>query len=659
VINAYLDDFRIINVICSGNDFNIGSSYFLLFNETQKIDLIIKNIDIDKDKHIKTFTLSLIKPLYLGISYTVLFQSGLKVKLGTRYVARSKDFDKLYAYDGTLGPLLNSESCLFKLWAPLAIKVHLALFNPESNKFEFHLMERLNKGLYQINILGNLINRKYYYIVDFNTHIIKSPDPYGKAEVDEVSILIEPLKKVSEVQNKEVVPNVIYELHLQDFFADERYKEKSLFKRVEEKLSFNNLPLGLDYLKSLNVDTIQIQPLNKIASLSKHLNNYNWGYDPLNHFCFEDHYNNDDPYTTPLMLQNFIAILHKNNFNCFLDVVFNHFFHLESTAFHKIVPYYYFVYNDDNYATNNSGCGNDFNSTTFMGRKYILDCIDYYLTYFDFDGFRFDLAGLIDIDTTNAILKLIHSKKKKCFLLGEGWQMSDRKEITFTTINNADKVYNQEYRFFNDYFREKIFGLLDNTNSDLLKELVLGNHYLNVYQSINYCECHDNMTLNDKLTKHNYSKKQIKSIGNLFSFILMISKGTPFIHMGQEFLQTKHLLDNTYDVKDINNFDNLTYEKNIDLVKNLAEYINLRKTFFSKSTPDNYNFKQIDKLIYLDIKVKDKIITVIFNFTAKPISYNFQLKPTERLIFPLDNKVNELEWLNEYSFICYERCNNE
>ena len=73
---------------------------------------------------------------------------------------------------------------------------------------------------------------------------------------------------------------------------------------------------------------------------------------------------------------------------------------------------------------------------------------------------------------------------------------------------------------------------------------------LNINQTINYIECHDNYTVYDKVSRFFDDEKMVSRICKLSMALVMISRGIPFINSGEEFLRTKHGIDNTYNLDD-------------------------------------------------------------------------------------------------------------
>ena len=91
-----------------------------------------------------------------------------------------------------------------------------------------------------------------------------------------------------------------------------------------------------------------------------------------------------------------------------MDVVYNHVYNAASHSFNKTVPGYYFRYDANGALVNNSGCGNDTASERKMMRKYIVDSVTYWAKNYNVDGFRFDLMGLIDLETMKEVRSIHH-----------------------------------------------------------------------------------------------------------------------------------------------------------------------------------------------------------------------------------------------------------
>ena len=58
-----------------------------------------------------------------------------------------------------------------------------------------------------------------------------------------------------------------------------------------------------------------------------------------------------------------------------------------------------------------------------MFRKYMIDTLSFWLKEYKLSGFRFDLMGLHDVETMNAIRNALVKIKKDVLIYGEGWDM--------------------------------------------------------------------------------------------------------------------------------------------------------------------------------------------------------------------------------------------
>ena len=86
-----------------------------------------------------------------------------------------------------------------------------------------------------------------------------------------------------------------------------------------------------------------------------------------------------------------------------MDVVYNHVYQADEYAFEQIVPGYFYRYNAEGERTNGTFCGNDVASERSMVRHYIKQSLKQWVSLYGFDGFRFDLMGILDIPTMTEI----------------------------------------------------------------------------------------------------------------------------------------------------------------------------------------------------------------------------------------------------------------
>ena len=611
--------------------------------------------------------------IVLGNDYYISIDSFGVTPLIMDDVTSFKNFDVDYFYNGDdLGFTYSKEKTTWKLWAPLASKVVLFLRKDNEN-FLTYKMNREEKGVYSLTLDGDFENYKYRYQVVNSGHTSLITDPYAKASSanGRDSIVIDFSKTKIDMHDGNLkkydnyVDTIIYELSVRDFTIDDNtnieHKGKFLGLVEENRMTKGKHPAGLDYLKSLNITHVQILPMYDFKTVDElHPNDsYNWGYDPQQYFVPEGSYslNPNDGYSRVIECKKMISGLHKAGLKVNMDVVYNHVYNYDQSVFEKVVPNYYFRKQHNGLLSLASGCGNELDTERPMVRKLIIDSIMFWIKEYDIDGLRFDLMGLIDIDTINEIRRLALEIKDDFMIYGEGWNMpSSLKEEKRTTIMNSFKL--PGVAFFNDAYRDIVRGpsgfgknepgyMLGNLNyKEGFKFALLGScvnycypkRFLNANQSINYVECHDNGTLYDKITstfkdlKEDFVLRMINSINGTIA----LSFGIPFYHAGQEIGLTKYNEDNTYNMGDkYNKFDWSILDKRYDMYLYFKSMLLFRnshsKTFDSQLIEKNNFFINYDKGA-IGFKTSK-----IFGGNPK-IEYIFAFNPTDKdLMIKLDD----------------------
>ena len=597
---------------------------------------------------------------YLGIIRTIDISNAINFP----------EFDLLFNYYGDdLGANYKKDATTFVLWAPLASSVFLMLENKDGS-FSYLLMNRGEKGTYRLKVDGNLLNRKYHYIVNNSGTIRETNDPFGKGtsldSMYSAVVDIEKYKKYQRIKPKRVINKStdasIYELHIRDFTISKssniENKGKYLGLVEPNRKTPNGNPAGLDYLKFLGVSHIQLQPILDYQGPDfPNLNqDYNWGYDPISFFALEGSYSNqpDIPQVRLDEFRELVDNLHKNNLRVTIDVVYNHLYDSINTSFEKVVPGYFFRHRPNGLMSQASGCGNDFASEKYMAKKAILASVKYLFETFDIDGLRFDLMGLLDIDTIKKVVNIAKEYKKDALIYGEGWNMGN--ELPYekrACSDNASQLL--DVAFFNDSFRDIVkgstfdLGVKGFASGDVGYGLgymfafmgstvnyCFNQRFKDSTQSLNYVECHDNHTLFDKyIISNGDDKETIYSIIDLSNALTILSFGIPFIHNGQEIGKSKCGLGNTYNIPKVNDFDYKEVDERFEMVKYLSGLLSLRDnelSFFKEVTEPSdiekmFNIENKDNLIYIKLdkemvkKTKYQDVLILINVTDDPISY--------------------------------------
>ncbi len=527
-------------------------------------------------------------------------------------IVRTEWFDEQFdASHVQFGAICTPDETVFRLWAPTATGVKLLLNDKIID------MERKEKGIWEKLIKGDWHGAVYEYLVTVNGKTNSVTDPYAKSALanSAAGVVIDlkrteqmtfPRPKIENLQDA-----IIYELHVRDATVHEnsgiKQRGKFLGLAEEKTKTKNGYSTGLQYIKELGVTHVEILPVNDFARVDERNPGeyYNWGYDPVLYQVPEGSYatNPDCAVSRINECKRMIDTFHKHGIGVILDVVFNHVYiekEISETIFEKIVPGYYFRFHNDGTVANGTGCGNELATERKMVKKFILDTVDYWLREFKADGFRFDLMGIMDIETMRKIRDRCLKEPVPIVLLGEGWNLvSPLPENRRATIQNANCLTG--IKFFNDLFRDTLKGNVFQQDSkgyvngngkwiEKLPLLVSGScietygrpYFPDVAYSVNYVECHDNLTLWDKLSITNIEENENvrKKMHQLATGITLVSQGVPFLHAGQEWFRTKYGVENSYLSGDeINQLDWTKREEEAENIEFIKALIRLRKQY--------------------------------------------------------------------------------
>ncbi|HDR4904902.1 TPA: type I pullulanase [Bacillus cereus] len=535
-------------------------------------------------------------------------------------VIRSEEFDNLFYYGGNdLGNTYTPQHTKFRLWAPTASEAKLVTYKNWNDKIGAEInMQQGEKGTWTAELKGNQKGLFYTYKVKIGDKWTEAVDPYVRAasvngDKGAVVNLEETNPKKWKANKKPKFKNpedaIIYELHVRDLSIqpESGIKQKGKYLGVTEKGTKGpeGVKTGLDHIKDLGVTHVQFLPIFDYASVNEETLNepqYNWGYDPKNFNVPEGSYSTNpyEPTVRITELKQMVQTLHDNNLRVVMDVVYNHMYNAAESNFHKLVPGYYYRYNEDGTFANGTGVGNDTASERKMMRKFMIDSVTYWAKEYNLDGFRFDLMGIHDYETMNEIRKAVNQIDPSIILHGEGWDLNTPLAAELkANQKNAEKM--KGIAHFNDnirdglkgsVFEEKENGFINgkgNMEDRIKKGITAGidydtnsSTYQDPEQVLTYVEAHDNHTLWDKLelTNSGDNDEVRTQMHKLSSSILLTSQGIPFLHAGQEFMRTKYGDHNSYKSPDsINQMDWLrraTFNNEVDYMKGLIE---LRKKY--------------------------------------------------------------------------------
>ncbi len=655
-LQAYLEDTTIIRV-STLKQYASKDMQFKLEAAASSWTLTLKEI-YEEGSYINYLLASPI-PLDFDRDYQVYDQDRNATELAYGAIVRTPLFDQLFTYEKMdLGTTYSPEATTFKLWAPISKQVFLLLENQP------YPMKRTEKGVWEVTIDGDLDSLRYQFLHQVNGEWITVHDPYAlSSEANSgQSYVINPAKLIKPVALNKDIPfsqAIIYEMSVRDFSqqAQAGFKHAGKFLGLTESPVLEGQALGLDYIKNLGVTHIQLMPLYDFGSVDENHPElvYNWGYDPAQYNIPEGSFSSNphDPYARITELQTAIDAYHKAGIGVNMDVVYNHVYNADTYAFERIVPGYFYRYDQYNQRTAGTFCGNDVASERTMVSRYIQQSLLQWARLYGFDGFRFDLMGIIDIETMNKSVALLKAHNPNTYFYGEGWNMgtglpSDRLAHQY----NAYRM--PEISFFNDSYRDTFkkillhpMRLVEHWEHEKVQNLLAGSrngHFLTADQSLNYIECHDNATAFDYFHIENPSwtpAQQMRAASFALQLVL-ISQGTAFIHSGQEFFREKAELDNSYNIPDsINRLDwtrMLEFQEHVEFTRQLIKFRkahpSLTQAFYQdiNSSCDFYWLTEF--VLRYTVTADGESIQFIINFSDGDFLYQKEADQTVRFNYP-------------------------
>nr|WP_207733000.1 type I pullulanase [Ruminococcus bromii] len=576
--------------------------------------------------------------------------SAAEKKTVTDYQAYAANLDKS-AYSGNdLGASYSKKATTFKVWSPNAASVRVNIFEHGSDNEgdAGSIMSRamsLDKttGVWSVTINGDLLNKYYTYSVTHGKTTKETADVYAKAcgvngqrsmVVDLSTTNPEGWENDKHVLVQNQTDASVWEISVADFSSSESsgVSEANRGKYLaftEEGTTVNGVQGAsstcVDYLKKLGVKYVQIMPFYDFGSVDESKNimdQYNWGYDPVNYNCPEGSYSTN-PKKGEVRIKEckqMIQALHNAGIGVIMDVVYNHTYTSDSWL-QRTVPNYYYRMNNDGTFSNGSGCSNDTASEHLMFRKYMIDSVTYWASEYHIDGFRFDLMGLHDVTTMNSIRTALDNlyadgSGSQILMYGEAWDMATNcDEGTVLASQKNLKQLSDRIGAFDDTIRDAIKGSTGGTDGAFVQE---GSRRANLKtgiagqsdtttgwanvpsQCVTYASCHDNLCLYDKLVgsvygvdgKYRKRYEDLVAMNKLSAAIVITSQGIPFSLGGEEFCRSKDGDENSYASS---RKENMLDWENVDLYSDVIEYYRglykIRDAFaaFSDSTAATAN----------------------------------------------------------------------
>jgi pullulanase len=521
-------------------------------------------------------------------------------------------------FGNDLGVTFQADKTTFKCWTPAADAVTLLIYHggdaTVDDCFMRFPMKQVNH-CWTVTVTEKVKDMFYTFEIQRGSEKVETVDLYAKAVgingnrgaiVDLSETNPEGWLETKRNQQTAITNAYIWEVHVEDFsssdFSGISEENRGKYLAFTEKNTHlkgdENQPTGLAYLKQLGINYVHLLPIFDFDNdeLSE---TYNWGYDPKNYNVPEGKYSSNprDPKARIRECKQMIQALHEASIGVVMDVVFNHTAITEDSWFNLTVPNYYYRQDENGNFANGSACGNEVASERKMVRKFIIDSVLFWAEEYKIDGFRFDLMGLIDIETMNQLRNRLDNEGfTDVILYGEPWDAGTNQIKEPNIPANKRNVWALDERIavFNDDLRDNIKGdVFEETDGAFVQGMngkaqikqtfhlenlataIQGNIKIteqradnrwakSPQQIVSYVSVHDNLTLWDKLvattqalTKRNYDfNQELLQLNKLAAVILFTSQGAILTQAGEEFGRTKFGDENSFrSPKAINQLD--------------------------------------------------------------------------------------------------------
>ena len=357
---------------------------------------------------------------------------------------------------------------------------------------------------------------------------------------------------------------VVYETHMRDYTISPNsgIEHKGKFLGMAEEPAIR-------HLKELGITHLQVLPMFDYGSIDETTldkNRYNWGYDPVNYNAPEGGYSTDpaDPACRIREAKMMIQAMHANGIRVIMDVVYNHTYDVMGCALGRVVPQYFYRLNADGTYANGSGCGNETASDHEMMRQFMVESVCYWAREYHVDGFRFDLMGIHDQETMNAIRAALDEIDSTILTYGEGWAAMSP-AYPYEELAMKQWTYKMpRVGAFSDDIRNALIGSpfdhergFASGNAACKQALMNGLIACPEWsgepmQHVSYITCHDNYCLRDRIEVSAKEETEATKIrmNKLAQTAVLVSQGMSFIYGGEELFRTKMGIDNSYQSPD-------------------------------------------------------------------------------------------------------------
>jgi isoamylase len=300
---------------------------------------------------------------------------------------------------------------------------------------------------------------------------------------------------------------IIYEMHLRGFT---RHSSSGLSEQTRG--TYAGLIEKIPYLQQLGITAVELLPVFQFDPQDAPPGKVNyWGYAPVSFFAPHHAYSSRrDPLGAVNEFRDMVKALHRAGIEVILDVVFNH--TAEGNQLGPTISFrglensvYYILQPDRATYANYSGTGNTLNGNHPIVRRMILDSLRYWVEEMHVDGFRFDLASILDRDESGNLMPnppvlwdidsdpVLAGTK----LIAEAWDAAGLYQVG-SFIGDSWREWNGPFRdVVRSFFRGDQGTVVPVADRLLGSPQIYSHKQREAEESVNFVTCHDGFTLND------------------------------------------------------------------------------------------------------------------------------------------------------------------
>jgi pullulanase len=457
--------------------------------------------------------------------------------IDTLYTESDDDANEYQSF----GAIVGENGTAFSLWAPTAIAVELLLYTQDKADLTpspLAMMENELTGIWTITTDIAPIGTFYRYQVTVfhprtqKIETIQVTDPYSlslstNSLHSQVVDLDNPQTK-PESWDEHSIPrltapenNVLYEVHIRDFSADDKRLSNPAYAGKYKAFSDTN-SFAMQHLHALGkagVNTVHLLPafdigtvdedptkvvfledkLQKVCTLDSELDlcnqgidkqrslkdilqtadtstsevqriierlrtndPYNWGYDPFHYTVPEGSYaQQPDGMARIVEFREMVQSLHTKGFRVVMDVVYNHTYASglsDKSVLDKIVPNYYHRLDIASGDIEQSTCCDNTATERSMMEKLMVDSLVVWARDYKIDGFRFDLMGHQPKSAMLNARAKVREIDADTYFYGEGWNFGEVANNAQFIQANQSEMAGTEIGTFTDRLRDAVRG---------------------------------------------------------------------------------------------------------------------------------------------------------------------------------------------------------